>query len=1006
MKKLFLLLLAVLSVSLCVSAQTRTVTGTVIEAATGDPILGASVTPAGSTKGVSTDLNGKFTLQIPASVKEITVSYVGMQAVTVPVTAGPMNIALKDAANVLDQMVVVGYTQKKLGTVAGSVAVVGESTFANVTTPSFVDAMQGQVAGLNIYQQSGDPSAAANSIAIRGTNSLNLSNTPLFILDGAPVSAAVFNSLNPSDIANITVLKDAASVAIYGSRATNGVIIIETKKGKYESESVTTFSASYGWSQAVQDNVDMMNATEYIKFQEIIGNPVPAEAYKLAYDYGVSTDWVKDQFSSAAPTYNVEASVRGGSSKSTYYASLSYMDQEGIIASSGMDRTNFRSSLDVKATDWLKLGFSTNIAYMKYVQNSASNASDVYLNNPMVFARMARPYDSANNWYLNADGSIRLTDEKAKRLLWTGLWTPQTYLDYNLPKRDRLTATLNLEQVLTPVKGLTIRARQAYDGYETRLRQTVYPHDKDIQTPWGPYQLGTPNDQGIVTGLANRSMTRYSSFTYTETAEYRGSIDGKHNYNVLVGFENILSRADGFDVSSSGHTDGRQMNLNDGPEITKNDVSSSFESDAMNSFFALAGYEYDGKYSADINFRRDGSSVFAPEHHWSNFWSAGATWNVKGESFLADVREIDDLRLRFSYGENGNSSLPSYLWMGLVGSYGTPYNGIVGIGISQAPNHDLRWEVTKGLDLGFTGRFYDRLTAEVDFYHKRTVDMILEIPYSYTTGVSGALGNIGDMTNTGVDVNLRGDVYKSKDWYVGVRANFNYNNNKLVKLFDGQDEYVLANKGLKYQVGENATQFYTVRYAGVNPENGNPQWYDKDGNITEVYNEDADAVLTGKSYIAPLTGGWGIEMRWKGLSVTTNFTWAAKKYMINNDRYFIENPASDFAANYNQTTDMFNIWTHPGQITDIPKYGSTIQFDDHLLENASFMRMKNLTVLYAFPKSLTDKWGLKGLNVHFTGRNLLTFSGYKGFDPEPQINVAAFRYPNTRQYELGFEVSF
>ena len=288
MKKLFLLLLAVLSVSLCVSAQTRTLRGTVVDATNDDPVIGASVQPAGSTEGVTTDIDGKFVLVCPASVKEITVSYVGMQTKTVAAEAGEMFIALDPSTEVLEQLVVTGYgTAKKIGSVVGSVAVVGEATFENVPTPTFVDALQGQVAGLNIYSNSGDPSSVNASIQIRGTNSLNASNTPLFILDGAPVSPSVFTTLNPQDIASITVLKDAASVAIYGSRAANGVIVITSKKGRFGEQAQLSIRASYGWSQMAGDNMDMMNADEYIKFSQMIGNKVPDEAYELVYKYGV-----------------------------------------------------------------------------------------------------------------------------------------------------------------------------------------------------------------------------------------------------------------------------------------------------------------------------------------------------------------------------------------------------------------------------------------------------------------------------------------------------------------------------------------------------------------------------------------------------------------------------------------------------------------------------------------------------------------------------------------------
>lgn len=1004
MKKLFLLLLAVLSFSLSVSAQTRTLYGTVLDASDDSPIIGASVQPVGLQGGVMTDANGNFRVSVPSSVKEITVSYVGMASQTVPATDGEIVVVLKPNVSELSDLVVVGYTTKKLGAVSGSVAVIDDATFENIPTPSFVDALQGKVAGLDVFSSSGDPMSDHNNITIRGTNSINLGNTPLFILDGAPVSSTVFNSLNPNDIASVTVLKDAASVAIYGSRATNGVIIITTKRGNFDEDAVTTIRASYGWSQMASDNMKMMNAEQYIKFSELIGNKVPDDAYDLVYNYGVNTNWVNETFAAAAPTYNVEANVRGGGQKVSYYASLSYLDQDGIICQSEMNRTNLRTSIDAKPNKWLRLAFQTNLAYARFNTNINNNSvysgGNLYLANPVMFARMARPYDSAYYWTRNAQGGITF-GEKAQRVLWSGLWTPEAYTIYNQPKRDRLTANINLEEAITPIQGLTVRFRQAYDGYENRIRQHYYPHNPNVETPFGTFQLGSDD-----LGFTAYSMSRYYAFTYTQTAEYHRTF-GKHNITALIGEESIVKKSEGFGVSTDGQTDARQMLLTQGTNVTISDVSNAIDHQTLNSFFVVASYDFGSRYFLDANFRRDASTVFAPEHRWSNFWSLGGTWNLKNESFLANKEKINDLRLRLSYGLNGNSSLPgSFLWMGTVGSYSNPYNGVSGLGVANAPNHDLTWETTEGWDAGVSTRFFNRLSAEVDFYHKRTKDMILSIPYSMTTGVSGQYGNIGDMTNIGVDVSASADIVTTKDWYFGVNANFNYNRNRIVKLFDGLDTYPLPDYGLCYKVGHDCNEFWMVRYAGVNPDNGNPQWYDYEGNITEEYNEERDAVLVGKSSHAPWTGGFGLNLRYRNVSISSNFAWAGEKYMINNDRYFLENPASDFAGSYNQTTDMFNIWTHPGQITDIPRYGSQIQFDTHLLENASYMRLKNLTVMYTLPQTVCEKLGLKGLNFHFTGRNLWTVTGFRGFDPEPGSNLVKFNYPNTRQYELGFEVSF
>jgi hypothetical protein len=327
------------------------------------------------------------------------------------------------------------------------------------------------------------------------------------------------------------------------------------------------------------------------------------------------------------------------------------------------------------------------------------------------------------------------------------------------------------------------------------------------------------------------------------------------------------------------------------------------------------------------------------------------------------------------------------------------------LGIAQPSNNELTWEKVAATNIGLTFGLFDRVTVDVDYYTKKTTDMLMDIPYSYTTGYASGMGNIGAMTNKGVDIDVRVNILKTKDINWDFKANFNYNKNEITELFAGRDEYVLANTGLKLQVGKPYGEFYYVRYAGVDSRDGKPMWYDKDGNLTKVYNEERDAVFTGKQRYAPLSGGFGTSFQYKGLTVRADFSWQAKKYMLSNDNYFVEN--ANFGTSYNQTTRMLGIWTKPGDVTDIPAYGEAVQFDDHLLENASFLRMKNLTIQYDFPKKWMDYTRvLKGARVYGTARNLFTITKYRGYDPEPDTNLVAFNYPNTRQFVLGMELTF
>lgn len=434
------------------------------------------------------------------------------------------------------------------------------------------------------------------------------------------------------------------------------------------------------------------------------------------------------------------------------------------------------------------------------------------------------------------------------------------------------------------------------------------------------------------------------------------------------------------------------------------DISSSTVESVFNSYFTTLSYNYNSKYFLDLSFRRDGSSKFSPDGRWANFYSVGGMWNAKKENFLSDVDWLNELSLKVSYGTTGNSSIGDYSYFGLIASGGN-YNGNASLGIAQPSNKDLTWETVSAANIGLNFRIFDRLSVEAEYYHKKTSDMLMEIPYSFTTGYGAGNGNIGAMVNKGVDVSATIDLIKTKDFFWNFRANFNYNKNEITELFNGRDEYALPNYGLMYKVGHSVGELYFVKSAGVDPRDGKPMWYDKDGNKTKKFNEERDAVLLGKDRYAPWTGGFGTQMMWKGLRLSADFAWAAKKYMISNDRYFLENPG--MATQFNQSTAMLNMWTTPGQITDIPKVGEAIEFDDHLVENASFMRLKNVTVQYQFPEKWLRYTGfVEGFNIFFTGRNLWTITNFSGYDPEPDSNLVKFGYPNTKQYVFGVELTF
>ncbi|MDE5567600.1 MAG: TonB-dependent receptor [Muribaculaceae bacterium] len=1003
MKKLFLLLLTIFAIGMCASAQTRTVRGIVLDVDHDEPLPGVSVL-ASNGAGTVTDIDGVFSIVVPAKTTKLNFSYIGYKSVDATIPAnGEMIVKMTSATTELDEVVATAYgTPKKAGAIVGSVSVVGSAVLENVPTPNFVDALQGQVAGLSILSNSGDPSSTSNTINIRGINSLNGGNAPLYILDGAPVNSSVFTTLNPADIESVAVLKDAASLSIYGSRAANGVIVITSKRGKAQKPKFT-LRATVGWSNMVQDQIDMMDSKQYIKYRDLIGQPVTQGIKDLVDNYGISTNWSDEMFSNA-PTYSIEGAVQGGNETTNYYLSFNHMDQDGIVVKSGMRRETIRASIETKVTNWFKVGFQGNFGYTKYESNNQINGAGgggVYASSPVVFARKAMPYDSPRYYSFNDKGDIVYGD-KAEYLHYSNMVTPAFYANrWMAGNRNRVTFNGVFYEQFNPIKGLTIRAQQALDAIENRTGIVYNPIEMPFVTPMGDSYY----DEQLETGQNTQRFERYYQFTYTNTAEYKHTFNDVHNMSVLLGEETIILKDDTFGVTTKGQSDIRQMLLQQGTNVAISDVSQSITERVSNSIIANATYDFDNRYFLDVTYRRDGSSKFAPGHRWASFYSVGAMWNAKNELFLEPATWLDDLRLRVSYGTTGNTSgIGDYGYFGLVGSYGTPYDGNPAIGVSQAPNYDLTWETVASTDVGVSFGIFKHLKGEIDFYHKKTTDMLMDIPYSYTTGFGSGAGNIASMTNTGVDVDLKGTIFNTRDWMWTVNVNFNYNKNKITSLFNGRDYFTIANTGLRYEVGHDAGEFYYVRYAGVDPRDGRQMWYDRDGNTTKVYNEEAMSVMVGKSRYAPWTGGFGTDVRWKWFALHVDFMWQAKKYMINNDRYFIEN--NKFATGWNQMTSMLNVWTTPGQVTDIPKVGEEIQFDSHLLEDASFVRMKNFTFQYTMPKNLVSKAGFENVAFRFTGRNLLTFTDYTGYDPEPGSNIVSFWYPNTRQYEFGVDITF
>lgn len=971
---LWLLFFAVLGIQSAL-AQTYKVKGNVVSKSDNEPLIGVSILQKGTTNGVVTDIDGNYELQIQGGEATLVFSYIGLQTQELKVNArtGVLNVAMEDDSHLMDDVVVVAYGVRKKGTIAGSVSTVKNDKLENVPAPSFDQALQGQTTGLSVISNSGEPSKAA-TFQIRGTNSINSGTAPLFILDGVPISSSDFNTISPSDIESISVLKDASSTSIYGARAANGVVVITTKRGLSMDKAKVTFRAQYGFSQLAQNNWNMMNTAERIQYEKELGLDTGKD-----YDVLSRTDvnWLDMVFNDRAPLQNYEVSVNRATDRLNYFVSGGFYDQDGIAQSSTFRRYNMRANAEVKASNWLKVGTNSMVAYEEVEQ---ADDGSFALYTPISACRFMLPYWNP----YNEDGSLASENDGT----WTGTGSNPIEWMANNPvtnKKYKVLSTVFAE--ITPIKNLTIRAQFGAD----------YSHSTAFMQSFPSYIIN--NEMGT----AGRNSSDMLNLTETTTVNYRWELNSDHSFNFLLGQEGVDYRSEGFQVITSGQSNDFLTNISSGTRASS--WADSTTSYSYLSFFGRGEYNYKDLYYADFSVRADASSRFGTGNRWAGFWSLGFMWNLKSEPFLKDIEWLSSAQIALSTGTSGNSSIPDYDHLALVSGKAN-YEDQAGIYPSQSGNEDLSWEKLWSSNVALRLGFIDRINLDIEFYNKKTTNMLMLVPDSYAlTGEGEHWDNIGAMLNRGVEFNVSADVIRTKDFVWSVNANASYNKNKLLELYNGVQEYEVSTTATKLVVGHSVSEFYINRYAGVNPANGDALWYTKDGQITNEYNE-GDKVMTGKTFDAPWQGGFGTSLAWKGFSLAAQFSWVADRWMFNNDRYFEE--SNGLYAAYNQSKRLlYDRWKQPGDITDIPRHGVTPQFDDRFLENASFLRLKNVTLAYAFPQRLLSKTNFfSSARIYLQGQNLLTFTGFTGLDPESSSNVYKAQYPMSRQFTLGVEVSF
>ncbi len=992
MRKLTLLLCALLAgISLAV-AQTS-ISGTVLSAENDDPVIGASILVKGANASTITDTNGKFTIKIPEGAgRTLVISYIGMEKQEAFARNG-MVVRLNPTDQTLDDVVVVGYQTIRKEAKTGSIATVDGEDLASIPETSVDRMLSGKMAGVSVSSTNGQP-GATTEIRIRGTSSIGAGNEPLYVVDGIPVESGntggLSNSMNAialinaSDIASVTVLKDAAAASIYGSRAANGVILITTKSGE-SGKSQITARARYGISTLANDNdFGMANLEEYIQYQRDarinagydVDDPASEYYFPLSLAAKGGTNWLKELTQNGS-MQEYELIASGGAGKTTYYNSLSYNKTDGIVPTVGFEKMQIRANLDTELNKWLKMGTRLHGGYMKVVdtQNSTTSDGGLLPSNPFWSGLGAPPTSKA----YNEDGSYNTDIPYLFNINPLLVLHEQEKYD----KQYKFNGTVYLDW--KPIKQLTFRTNNSIEYAYTESRYYMPPYMMEELVPY----LQTADSQ-------------YRLLTSSNTITYDDVFNEDHFINVLVGqevntynysYNTIVSKE--VKVEMPYHSSAISDNQSAGDGIVES---------AMASFFGVAEYNYKGRYYVKGSIRTDGSSKFGPDRRWGTFWSASASWNMHNESFMQDIKDVlNVLKLRYSYGVNGNDNISDYAHYGLYGT--VSYNGIVGQVPAQLQNRKLTWETNKTHNIGVDFRLFDRLNGSIDWYTRRTEDMLIAAPLPYTTGFSSLAQNVGKIRNNGVEVQLDAEIFNTNDFRWNAGLNFAANRSKVLDL--GGEEY-MGSSTLRYVVGEKLLTYWLYDYAGVNPQNGNALWRNEEGLLTENAQE-ARRINAGSP--EPLwTGGFNTDLSWRGISLSVQLEARYGNKIYNNDRQLFESDGS--MSDQNIWKGALNYWKQPGDTNVLPKpvynnSSSSDQISTRYLEDGSYLRIKDVTLAYNLPSRWTKKALMSGVRIYASALNLYTFHNMNYWDPEHGTSgVTIISYPMTRSMIVGVDITF
>ena len=1063
MKKRLTMILACLFLSLGMALAQTAVTGTVVSQEDGQPIIGATVRVVGASAGAVTDADGKFSISMPAGHNKLKVTYVGMVDQDVTVKGNSVRVVLAPDETNLDEVMVVAYGTAKKSAFTGSAAVVKSEEITKTSSSNAVTALTGKVAGVQINSATGAPGQESLSIKIRGISSINAGTSPLIVVDGSPYDGDIQN-INPNDIASMTVLKDAASAALYGARGANGVVIITTKNGREGTSSITV-DAKWG---ANTRGVEFYNTVEspagyYEAYYQSLKNyrtnlgDDAATAHRWALDnmfaggynlgYNVYTvpegqDFIgpngklnpnatlgrvvnvngteyllyPDSWRDAAyqtgvrQEYNVTAT--GSNDKGSFYGSAGYLKNEGISIGSDYERFTGRLKADYQLRPWLKL--SGNFNYAHYKANSLSGDGESTVGNVFMVKDMAPIYplyvrDAAGNILQDSKTGLAMYDWGDGTV--TGLTRPvmtgsnpifANNFDKNENEGNSLDATGTAE--IRFLEDFKFTSANTVMLDETRFTNTMNPF-------YGQFAANN--------GSVQKTHVRTWAYNYQQLLNWHHLFD-KHDVEVMLGHEYYRTRY--YYLSAS---------KNNMFSVFNDELAGAVNTGTMNSYttdynvegwFGRVQYNYDNKYFGSLSYRRDASSRFHPDHRWGNFWSLGGAWIISKEKWF-NAPWVDELKFKASYGEQGNDNIGSYLY---TDTYSIVPSGN-GAGVkpsSTKGNETITWEKNGNFNTGFEFSFFrGRLAGSIEYFYRRTSDMLAFFALPASSGWSGYYDNVGNMQNMGAEVELDGTLIRTKDFEWGLNLNFTAYKNEITSIADknktqtveGSEGY--ASGSYFYGEGESLYTFYLPKYAGVD-ENGKSMFYkdklDENGNIigreTTTTPGEATYYLCGTA-LPWAYGGFGTRFSYKGFDLAIDFN-----YQLGGQIY-----DSDYAGMMGITSsgrghaihaDLLNSWTEENPNTNIPKLviddTSATTTSDRFLTSASYLSLQNLNFGYTFPTKMTSKIGIGKLRVYLTATNLWLWSKRQGLDPRQSITGGASSayYSAMRTISGGISVTF